>query len=85
MPSKPDNLPYELDHREGDGIAVTLLWYPEGDVVEVVVDDFRTGAAFALVVDAHERALDAFRHPFAYAAAAGVPLAVAEPELVTQP
>jgi hypothetical protein len=57
----------ELDARENDGIHVVLLWHPRTDEVTVSVDDTRTGRYFELPVE-RDRALDAFRHPFAYAA-----------------
>ena len=57
----------ELASRESDGVLVLLLWHPEDDVVSVSVDDSRAGCCFELVVEP-ERALDAFYHPFAYAA-----------------
>ena len=57
----------ELDHRAADGIDVTLMWGGANRVVVLVTDE-RTGDAFALA-PAPERALDAFRHPFAYASA----------------
>jgi hypothetical protein len=56
----------ELDHRTGDGIDVTLLWYPDTDRVSVAVVDVRTGEAFELTVPASD-ALKAFKHPYAYA------------------
>jgi hypothetical protein len=54
----------ELAHRENDGIAVTLWWDACTNRIAVVVstDD----GAFEVEV-APEQALDAFRHPFAYA------------------
>lgn len=65
------NVPLELDRREGDGISVSLLWRKAGNVVSVAVRDERTFEEFELVV-APDRALDAFRHPFAYAAREGL-------------
>jgi hypothetical protein len=59
----------ELDHRHSNGIDVTLAWSPADDTLTVYVDD-DAGDAFELVVEAHE-ALDAFHHPFAYAASRG--------------
>ncbi|MGZ8688230.1 MAG: hypothetical protein ACXWZP_07360 [Gaiellaceae bacterium] len=57
----------ELAHRAGDGIEVTLVWYPQTDSVAVRVTDARTGGSFE--VDApRETALDAFEHPYAYVA-----------------
>ena len=57
----------ELASRESDGVLVLLLWHPEDDAVTVSVDDSRAGCCFELAVEP-ERALDAFYHPFAYAA-----------------
>lgn len=57
----------ELDHRHSDGIDVTLSWRPSrNDLVLTVRDE--TGG-FELEVPANE-ALDAFDHPYAYAARA---------------
>jgi hypothetical protein len=49
----------DLAHRRGDGIDVVLWWSPEDDSVAVEV--------LHLSVE-RSRALDAFYHPFAYAA-----------------
>jgi hypothetical protein len=57
----------ELAARESDGIQVLLFWHPRNDEVTVSVDDTRTGRYFELSVE-NESALDAFYHPFAYAA-----------------
>ena len=57
----------ELASRESDGVHVVLLWYPHKDAVTVEVADSRAGRCFELAVD-RGRALDAFYHPFAYAA-----------------
>jgi hypothetical protein len=57
----------ELAARENDGIHVLLLWHPREDAVSVSVDDTRAGQRFDLAV-ARDRALEAFYHPFAYAA-----------------
>jgi hypothetical protein len=57
----------ELASRENHGIAVVLRWDPIEDSLSVSVDDSRTGDRFELPVD-RTRALDAFYHPFAYAA-----------------
>ena len=69
MKRTPDsnNIPVELDRREGDGMLVSLLWRRARNVVSVAVHDGRTGLEFELEVPPH-RALDAFNHPFAYAA-----------------
>jgi hypothetical protein len=57
----------ELAARECDGLTVLLLWHPRADAVTVSVDDARAGRRFELAVE-RQRALDAFYHPFAYAA-----------------
>jgi hypothetical protein len=57
----------ELASRESNGLAVVLLWHTARGVVTVSVADSRTGDRFELAVE-NERALDAFYHPFAYAA-----------------
>ena len=57
----------ELATRETDGLHVELLWDRATDAVTVAVEDLRGGESFQLAV-ARERALDAFYHPFAYAA-----------------
>jgi hypothetical protein len=63
----PHSEPRELAARKSDGISVLLLWHPREDAVTVSVADARTGECFELPVE-RERALDAFHHPFAYAA-----------------
>jgi hypothetical protein len=60
-------LNYELALRESDGIEVALLWDGVEDRVLLDVRDSRTGESFICDVDRAD-ALDAFRHPFAYAA-----------------
>jgi hypothetical protein len=57
----------ELAHRKGDGIDVTLWWSRDEDSVSVEVLHFASESSFELAV-ARERALEAFYHPFAYAA-----------------
>ena len=57
----------ELAARESHGIHVLLLWHPDDDALTVSVEDARSGNGFQLAV-APDRALDAFYHPFAYAA-----------------
>jgi hypothetical protein len=62
----------ELDFRSSDGLDVALLWDPETDRLKVTVFDGRSGDDFELKVPSHE-AMDAFHHPYAYAASSGVP------------
>jgi hypothetical protein len=57
----------ELAARESDGIHVRLLWHPVENALSVSVEDARAGDRFRVAV-ARDRALDAFYHPFAYAA-----------------
>jgi len=57
----------ELAARESDGVHVLLLWHPDDDALTVSVEDARVGDRFHMRV-APDRALDAFYHPFAYAA-----------------
>ena len=62
----------ELDHRNSNGIDVTLSWCPDEDLLYVTVLD-EAGDSFELVVEAHE-ALEVFHHPYAYAAYRGTVL-----------
>ena len=57
----------ELASRSSDGVNVLLLWHPSEDALTVSVEDVRVGDHFEIAV-APDRALDAFYHPFAYAA-----------------
>jgi hypothetical protein len=57
----------ELAHRVADGIEVQLLWRASDDLIAVVVHELATGVVFELPV-APDNALNAFHHPFAYAA-----------------
>lgn len=57
----------ELAHRTGDGIEVTLFWTKATNTVAVAVLDTRSGEALEFDVDGNA-ALDAFNHPYAYAA-----------------
>jgi hypothetical protein len=57
----------ELAVRESDGVHVLLLWHPDENEVTVSVEDARVGDRFQIAV-APDRALDAFYHPYAYAA-----------------
>ena len=61
----------ELAHRAADGVEVGLYWQTDTDRLVLVVDDSRSGDLFELEVSAAE-ALDAFEHPYAYAAHRGV-------------
>jgi hypothetical protein len=60
----------ELAQRLSGGIEVLLLWHPGVEWVEVAVRDSRTGVEFQLDVPPAD-ALDAYYHPYAYAARLG--------------
>jgi hypothetical protein len=57
----------ELAHRTSDGIEVTLLWSKPSSRVIIAVLDTRSNEALEFDVDG-SAALDAFNHPYAYAA-----------------
>jgi hypothetical protein len=61
----------ELDYRESGVFAVSLLWHRDLEAVSLTIRDRRSCRSLELPV-AHDRALQAFKHPFAYAAAIGV-------------
>ena len=72
----PDSISYEdprreLAHRSADGIEVRLLWRASDDALAIEVFDRGADQVFELPV-ARDRALDAFYHPYAYAAYQGV-------------
>ncbi len=57
----------ELAQRLSGTVEVLLLWHPQIERVELSVLDLTTGAGFQIeVVPAN--AIDAFYHPYAYAA-----------------
>jgi hypothetical protein len=58
----------ELDRRYSDGIEVRMLWRPHDDTVIVAVSDARTEESFAIEVRDGEKAVEVFKHPYAYAA-----------------
>ncbi len=62
----------ELHSRTSDGILVLLLWSEHDDRVVLAVEDSKTGDAFTVDVHRDDSAMDAFQHPFAYAAWRGV-------------
>jgi hypothetical protein len=57
----------ELAQRMSGTVEVLLLWDPELKRVELSVDDSATGGGFYVEV-APGDAMDAFYHPYAYAA-----------------
>jgi hypothetical protein len=62
----------QLAYRAMDGLEVVLLWHEPSNGIMVAVSDARTGDYFELDVPPDE-ALEVFHHPYAYAAARGVP------------
>jgi hypothetical protein len=64
----------ELAHREANGIEVVLLWNSVADRVRICVSDEHSGAYFEFQPNPWH-ALDAFYHPYPYAALSGVPYA----------
>ena len=65
-----DSRTKELAQRLSGGDEILLLWNPLDGHVEVSVRDVDTGVGFQLEV-APGSALDAFHHPYAYAAVLG--------------
>jgi hypothetical protein len=65
----------ELAQRSADGVQVTLYWQPVPGSVTVEVRDAFTEDAFEITVP-RDRALDAFHHPFAYAASLSASVAL---------
>jgi hypothetical protein len=65
----------ELATRDTGTLHVALLWHRTTDLFTVSVDDPGIGARFELVVEG--RPLDAYYHPYAYAALRGLEYGVA--------
>ena len=61
----------EIHRRASAGLEVSLLWSRSASKLVVSVADTLTGESFELPVE-REEALEAFNHPFAYAAGHGV-------------
>jgi len=57
----------ELAHRTSDGIEVTLFWSKPSDRITIAIVDTRSDEDLEFEVDG-SAALDAFNHPYAYAA-----------------
>jgi hypothetical protein len=60
----------ELAQRLSGAVEILLLWQPGVDGVELSVRDLATGAGFHFEVEPGD-AIDAFYHPYAYAASRG--------------
>jgi hypothetical protein len=72
----------ELAVRENDGLGVSLLWSKATNRVQISVVDQMFDAELSIDVPG-ACALDAFYHPFAYAAGAGLGLGCADGETST--
>ena len=66
LTSEPGPPTRELARRLSGAYDVLLVWHPETNVVELRVVNVTTGDGFRVEI-APAAALDAFRHPFAYA------------------
>ena len=69
----------ELAQRRSGMVEVLLLWHPKSDRVELAVRDLATDASFHLDI-APGNAIDAFYHPYAYAARRESSYRVVRPE-----
>lgn len=67
MARRPAGATRELAQRLSGTAEVLLLWDPEIDRVELSVSDPATGEGFHVEV-APGNAMEAFHHPYAYAA-----------------
>src|SRR5262249_40047819 len=74
----------EIDHRANGGIDVSLLWDRDSDLLYVQVIDWGMDEDSTFCVEP-ERALDAFRHPCAYADRCGGMDESAQPVVVPLP
>jgi hypothetical protein len=66
-----DTTVVELDNRSSGPFEVSLLWHRDLEIASVTIRDRRSGRSLELPV-VHDRALLAFKHPFAYAASRGI-------------
>ena len=67
-----------LATRKNAGIEVTLLWTEDTNTVAVLVRDDCNDDQFELSVEPGTNALDAFEHPYAYAAWRGIDYRLAD-------
>jgi len=72
----------ELARREGDGLVVSLFWSRATDRVKIAVVDQMFDEELHVDVPG-ACALDAYYHPFAYAAGRGLGFSCAMPESST--
>jgi hypothetical protein len=66
-----DNIVVELDCRTGGAFEVLLLWHRDLEAVSLTIRDRRSSRSLEIPV-ASDQALQAFKHPFAYAVSVGV-------------
>jgi hypothetical protein len=59
-----DTAVLELDYRHSGRLDLYLLWHRDLEAVSLTIQDSRSGRSLELPV-ANDRALKAFRHPFA--------------------
>ena len=76
MTAVPIQTRKELAQRTSNGIEVTLFWKKPTTRVAVRVSDMQFGESFEFEVEG-ANALDAFHHPYAYAASQGVRTSIA--------
>jgi hypothetical protein len=82
MSPTPTNPDKELAQRVSAGIEVSLCWNERTNRVTVKVYDARVDEAVEFEVDGRT-ALDAYRHPFAYAAAERIASTSLAPDTLT--
>jgi hypothetical protein len=70
-PKTTYDTPCELAYRAVNGLEVTLNWHRAEDRLSVSVYDAKLGDFFEVPAP-HDRALDVFYHPFAFAAHEGI-------------
>jgi hypothetical protein len=61
-----------LASRKNAGMRVTLLWAADSDTVAALVRDDSTNEQFELLVEPDANPIDAYEHPYAYAAWRGI-------------
>jgi hypothetical protein len=66
-----DSAVVELDSRHIGAADISLLWHRDLETVSLTIRGSWSGQSLELPV-AHDQALQAFKHPFAYAASIGV-------------
>jgi len=70
-----DHTPKELASRRSGTVEVTLLWSKRTHRAAVTLEDATTGELIELPLRPADDPLDVYNHPYAYAAARGLPAA----------